>query len=61
MAVNVREPPPSSTIVDAFEDNVTVGALSSLVIVNVTDCVPLSVAEPPDTLSIETIAVSSVS
>ena len=44
----VINPPPFSAIVDALDDNETVGALSSLVIVNVTDCVPFSVAEPPE-------------
>ena len=36
----------------------TVGALSFSVIVIVTDCVPLSVASAPDTLSIATTPVS---
>ena len=37
---------------------VTVGALSASVIVTVLDCVPLSVALPPETEEIEIIAVS---
>ena len=37
---------------------VTVGALSFSLIVIVTDCVPSSVASAPETLSIDTIAVS---
>ena len=38
--------------------SVTVGALSFSVIVIVTDCVPLSLALPPETPSIEMMAVS---
>jgi len=38
--------------------NVTVGELSFSVIVIVTDCVPSSVADPPETVSIATIPVS---
>ena len=44
----------------ALVDNVTVGALSFSSIVMVTDCDPLSVALPPETPVIETVAVSSV-
>ena len=39
-------------------DNVTVGAPSLSVIVIVSDCVPSSVADPPETPVIATIAVS---
>ena len=37
---------------------VTVGALSASVTIIVLDCVPLSVALPPETVEIEMIAVS---
>jgi hypothetical protein len=58
VAVNVKEEPAFSAIVDADVARVTVGALSSSVTVIVTDCVPLSVASAPLTLSIDIIAVS---
>ena len=41
-----------------LKQRVTVGALSFSVIVIVTDCVPSSVADPPETVSIATIPVS---
>ena len=59
VAVSVKEDPASSSILVAEEDNVTVGALSFSVIVIVTTCgVPLSLADPPETVSIATIPVS---
>ena len=58
VAVNVKEEPAFSAIDDAELDNVTVGALSFSVIVIVTDCVPSSVADPPETEDIATIPVS---
>ena len=58
VAVKVKDDPEFSAILDAEEDNVTVGALSFSVIVIVTDCVPSSVAEPPETVDIATIPVS---
>ena len=59
VAVNVKEDPEFSAILEAEVDNVTVGALSLSVIVIVTTCgVPLSFAEPPETISIATIPVS---
>ena len=61
VAVKVKDDPAFSAIVVAEVVNVTVGALSFSVIVIVTDCVPLSVASPPETPSIEIIAVSSLS
>ena len=39
-------------------DKLTTGAVSSSLIVMVTDCVPSSVAEPPETVDIATIPVS---
>ena len=58
VAVNVKEDPAFSAILVALTAKVTVGADSFSVIVIVTDCVPLSLAPPPETPSIETIAVS---
>ena len=58
VAVNVKEDPAFSAIELAEEVKVTVGALSFSVIVIVTDCVPSSVAEPPETVAIATIPVS---
>ena len=56
VAVRVRLDPAFSAIDEAEDESVTVGADSFSVIVTVVDCVPLSVAEPPDTLSIATLA-----
>ena len=58
VAVNVKDVPAFSKIELADVDNVTVGAFSFSVIVNVSDCVPSSAASAPDTLLIATIAVS---
>ena len=58
VAVNVKEEPAFSAILDADVASVTVGAPSFSVIVIVSDCVPLSVADPPETPVIATIAVS---
>ena len=59
MAVNVTEEPEFSAIELAEVVNVTVGADSpASLIVIVTDCVPSSVADPPETPVIATIAVS---
>ena len=58
VAVSVKDDPAFSAIELAEVANVTVGALSFSVIVIVTDWVPSSVAEPPDTLSMATIPVS---
>ena len=58
VAVNVNVDSEFSAIELAEVDSVTVGALSSSVIVIVSDCVPLSVADPPETPVIATIAVS---
>ena len=58
VAVNVNDDPAFSAILVALTVNVTVGALSFSVMVIVTDCVPLSLAPPPETLAIEMIAVS---
>ena len=44
--------------VDEDTDKSIVGALSSSLIVILTDCDPLSVADPPETSVIETIASS---
>ena len=43
---------------DELDDKATVGALSLSVMVIVLDCVPLSVADPPDTPVMAIIAVS---
>ena len=58
VVVKVRALPPSNTLL-ALEARVTVGALSDSVIAILTDCVPFSVAPPPETATIE-IAVVSV-
>ena len=58
VAVSVSEDPAFSAILDADDVSVIVGELSFSVIVIVTDCVPSSVAEPPETVSIATIPVS---
>ena len=52
---------PSSSMEDADEASVNVGAESSLVIVIVCCCVPFSVAPPPETDDISVIIVSLVS
>ena len=57
VAVKVRALPPSNTLL-ALEARVTVGALSDSVIAILTDCVPFSVAPPPETVPIATTAVS---
>ena len=54
----MSEEPAFSAIDDAEVARVTVGALSSSVIVIVTDCVPSSAASAPDTPDIATIPVS---
>ena len=56
--MNVKEDPAFSAILDADEVKVTVGAFSLSVIVIVTDWVPFSVADPPETVSISIIPVS---
>ena len=61
VTVKANDVPAFSKIELADVDNVIVGELSFSVIVNVSDCVPSSVAEPPLTLSIATIPVSSPS
>ena len=58
VAVKVNEDPAFSAIELAEEVKVTVGALSFSVMVMVTDCVPSSVAEPPETEDIATMPVS---
>ena len=58
VAVKVKDDPAFSAILAADVARVTVGALSFSVIVIVTDCVPSSVAEPPETVAIATIPVS---
>ena len=58
VAVRVNEEPAFSFIELAEDVNVTVGALSLSVIVIVTDCVPSSVALPPETPLIAIVAVS---
>ena len=58
VAVSVNEEPAFSAIELAEVANVTVGAFSFSVIVIVTDCVPSSVADPPETIEIATIPVS---
>ena len=50
VAVSVKDEPAFSAIELAEVDNVTVGALSFSVIVIVTDWVPSSVADPPETV-----------
>ena len=61
VAVIVRELPAVSAIDVALTVKVTLPALSLSVIVIVTDCDPLSVALPPETLLIAIVAVSSPS
>ena len=46
VAVNVKDEPAFSVMDDPLAAKVTVGALSFSVIVKVTDCEPLSLAEP---------------
>ena len=58
VAVKVNVDPEFSAILVAEVVNVTVGELSFSVMVIVTDCVPLSAASAPETLSIATIPVS---
>ena len=58
VAVQVTEDPAFSAILVAHVARVTVGVLSFSVIVMVTDCVPSSVAEPPETVDIATTPVS---
>ena len=58
VAVRVNEDPAFSAIEVAEVANVMVGELSFSVIVIVTDCVPSSVADPPETVDIATIPVS---
>ena len=58
MAVNVKDEPAFSAIELADVANVIVGELSFSVIVIVTDWVPSSVADPPETEDIATYAVS---
>ena len=58
VAVSVSEEPAFSAIELAEDDKVIVGELSFSVIVIVTDCVPSSVADPPETVAIATIPVS---
>ena len=59
VAVSVRDEPAFSVIDVADVANVTVGAASpSAIIVIVSDCVPLSVASAPETVEIDTMAVS---
>ena len=58
VAVKVKDDPAFSAILVAEVANVTVGALSFSVIVIVTDWVPSSVADPPETVEIATIPVS---
>ena len=57
VAVKVKSEPFSATEL-ALVLKVTVGAVSLSVIVIVSDCVPLSVASPPDTPVMAMIAVS---
>ena len=61
VAVIVRELPAFSAIDVALTVKVTLPALSLSLIVIVTDCDPLSVALPPETLLIAIVAVSSPS
>ena len=58
VAVKVKDVPAFSAILVADVASVIVGELSFSVIVIVTDCVPSSVAEPPETDAIATIPVS---
>ena len=62
VAVIVTDEPASSAIELALTVKVTVGALSSLVNVILTDCDPQDIdASAPDTLVIEIVAVSFIS
>ena len=61
VAVMVKDDPAFSAMDVALVERVTVGADSSSEIVIVTDCDPLSVALPPETLLIAIVAVSSPS
>ena len=61
MAVKVRDDPEFSAILVALTARVTVGADSFSEIVTVTDCVPSSLAPPPETVSIAITAASSPS
>ena len=61
VAVKVNDEPAFSTIELAEVANVIVGELSFSVMVIVTDWVPSSVADPPETEDIDTTAVSSPS
>ena len=58
VAVKVNDVPAFSAMLVADVASVIVGELSFSVIVIVTDCVPSSVAEPPETDAIATIPVS---
>ena len=58
MAVKVKDEPAFSAILEADVVKVIVGELSFSAIVIVTDCVPFSVADPPETVDIATIPVS---
>ena len=58
MTVRVIDDPEFSAIDVALEVKVTVGVVSSSVIVMVTACDPFSVADPPETVEIATIPVS---
>ena len=58
VAVKVNDDPAFSAILEAEVAKVIVGELSFSLIVIVTDCVPSSVADPPDTVDIATIPVS---
>ena len=61
VAVNVKDEPAFSAIDVALTLKLTVGADSLSEIDMVTDCDPLSLAPPPDTLLTDTVAVSSSS
>ena len=58
VAVSVNDVPAFSAILEADVARVIVGELSFSVMVMVTDCVPSSVADPPETVDIATIPVS---
>ena len=58
VAVTVILLPEFSVIELELTDKLTTGAVSFSLIVIVTDCVPSSVADPPDTEDIATIPVS---
>ena len=61
VAVIVNVDPEFSAILVELTESVTVGVLSFSEMVIVTACVPFSVASPPETPSIEIVAVSSPS